>query len=63
MKDRPTVRKIAMTFIPEIETIARHEIDERIRRRQRLASPGRRQVRRRAASALRHLADTLSPAV
>ena len=49
-----------MTFIPEIETIARHEIDERIRRRQQLASPGRHKVRRRASSALRHLADALA---
>ena len=52
-----------MSFIPEIETIARHAIDERIRRRRRLASPARHQVRRRAASALRQLADAVSPAV
>ena len=52
-----------MNSIPEVETIARHAIDERIRSRRRLASPSRHQVRRRAASALRHLADALSPAV
>lgn len=52
-----------MSFMPEIETIARHEIDERISRRRRLAPPARHQVRRRAARALRHLADALSPIV
>lgn len=52
-----------MSFMPEIETIARHEIDERISRRRRLASPAAHQLRRRTASALRHLADALSPIV
>ena len=52
-----------MSFMPEIETIARHEIDERISRRSRSAPSARHQVRQRAASALRHLADALSPIV
>jgi hypothetical protein len=51
-----------MYRVVEIETMARHTIDERIRRRKHLVSPRRHRTQRHTASALRHLTAAPNPA-